>query len=63
MEYIRNHDSYLDPPDVEYKAACRFCETRMECSDMVLVGEEYVCRDCEDNYPEEYQKLKERHGE
>ena len=47
METIRNHDRYLDPPELVYHAKCELCHETFEVCDMTEVEPDtYVCKDC-----------------
>jgi predicted amidophosphoribosyltransferase len=53
MEFIPDHDRYLDPPEYPTHGFCAGCQDKFDYDDMTEVGDKWYCNDCLDDLPEE----------
>lgn len=54
MEYIPDHDKYLDPPDYPTHENCYRCGERCDYDDMTKQGDAWYCDACFAEKIEEY---------
>ena len=53
MEYIKNHDKYLDPPDYPTHSKCDNCGEMFDNDDLHEIDDKWLCDVCLREYEEE----------